>query len=83
MCVNAGEVALPPFVIFKRKTMNQELANGEGPGTPYGVSENGWITQQLFKERFHHHFLAFIPSNRPVVLLMDGFYFACNSVMQS
>ena len=71
-CVNAAGVALPPFVIFKRKTMNQELANGEVPGTLYGVYENGWITQQLFKERFHHHFLAFIPSNRPVVLLMDG-----------
>jgi len=52
--------------------MNQELANGEVPGTLYGVSENGWITQQLFKEWFHRHFLAFIPSNRPVVLLMDA-----------
>ena len=40
-------VALPPFVIFKGKTMNQELANGEVPGTVYGVSENGWMTQQL------------------------------------
>jgi len=37
-CVNAAGVALPPFVIFKRKTMNQELANGEVPGTLYGVS---------------------------------------------
>ena len=52
--------------------MNQELAIGEVPGTLYGVSENGWITQKLFKEWFHQHFLTFIPSARPVVLLMDG-----------
>ena len=71
-CVNAAGAALPPFVIFKRKTMNQELANGEVPGTLYGVSENGWITQQLFKEWFHRHFLAFLPNIRPVLLLMDG-----------
>ena len=72
LCVSAAGVSLPPFVIFKRKTMNQELAIGEVPGTLYGVSENGWITQQLFKELFHRHFLAFIPNARPVVLLMDG-----------
>ena len=71
-CVSAAGVSLPPFVIFKRKTMNQELAIGEIPGTLYGVSENGWITQKLFKEWFHRHFLTFIPSARPVVLLMDG-----------
>ena len=46
--------AVPPFV----KTMNQELTNGEVPGTLYGVSENSWDTQQLFKEWFHRHFLA-------------------------
>ena len=71
-CVNVTGVALPPFVIFKRKTMNQELANGEVPGTLYGVSENGWMTQQLFKEWLHRHFLAFLPNIRPVLLLMDG-----------
>ena len=71
-CVNTAGAALPPFVIFKRKMMNQELANGEVPGTLYGVSENGWITQQLFKEWFHRHFLAFLPNIRPVLLLMDG-----------
>ena len=59
-CVSAAGVSLPPFVIFKRKTMNQEFAIGEVPGTLYGVSENGWITQKLFKEWFHRHFLTFI-----------------------
>ena len=79
-CVNAAGTALPPVVIFKRKTLNQELANGEVSGTLYGVSENGWITQQLFKEWFHHHFLAFLLNIRSVLLLMDGH---SNYVLQS
>ena len=52
--------------------MNQELLNGEVLGTLYGVSENGWITQQLLKEWFHCHFCAlpFYLNIRPVLLLM-------------
>ena len=49
-----------------------EMTNGEVPGTLYDVSENGWITQQLLKEWFHHHFLAFLSNIRPVLLLIDG-----------
>ena len=63
--------AVPPFVIFKRKTIIQ-LANGEVPGTLYGLSKNGWFTQQLFKVWFLRHFLAFLFNIRPVLLLMDG-----------
>ena len=47
-CVSATGVAMPPFVIFQRKTMNQELTIGEIPGTLYGCSEKGWINQKLF-----------------------------------
>ena len=71
-CVSATGVAMPPFVIFKRKTMNQELTIGEIPGTLYGCSETGWINQKLFSHWFLNHFLQYIPTFRPVVLLMDG-----------
>ena len=68
-CVSAAGITMPPFVIFKRKTVNQELASGEVPGTLYGLSENGWMTRKLF---IHYHFLSYAPKARPIVLLMDG-----------
>ena len=71
-CVSATGVAMPPFVIFQRKTMNQELTIGEIPGTLYGCSEKGWINQKLFSHWFENRFIWYIPLSRPVVLLMDG-----------
>ena len=72
-CVSTAGLTLPPFVIFQRKTMNYELTIGEVPGTLYGLSDKGWITQKLFLHWFHNHFLAYIPAKkRPVLLLMDG-----------
>ena len=72
-CVSAAGLTLPPFVIFQRKTMNYDLTKGEVPGTLYGLSDKGWITQKLFLHWFHNHFLTYIPAKkRPVLLLMDG-----------
>ena len=71
-CVNAGGYSLPPLVIFDRKTMRPELADGEVPGTTYGLSPNGWIDSELFETWFMHHFLAYAPPARPLLLLMDG-----------
>ena len=42
-CVSAGGYALPPLVIFDRKTLKPEMTQGEVPGTMYGLSNNGWI----------------------------------------
>ncbi|XP_019861816.1 PREDICTED: uncharacterized protein LOC109590340 isoform X7 [Amphimedon queenslandica] len=71
-CVSASGTALPPMVIFDRKTLNPELIRGEIPETMYGLSEKGWINQELFTGWFYKHFLALIPKKRPVLLLMDG-----------
>ena len=39
-CSAAG-YALPPFVIFDRKTLKPELTVGEVPGTVHGLSSKG------------------------------------------
>lgn len=62
----------PPFVIFDRKTLNPELTTGDIPGTLYGLSNKGWINQELFKGWFYQHFLPSVPSVRPLLLIMDG-----------
>ena len=71
-CTCANGSAIPPLVIFDRKTLNPELTTGEVPGTIYGLSSNGWINGELFMYWFYQHFLASVPPVRPILLLMDG-----------
>lgn len=71
-CVSASGHCIPPMVIWDRKTLNPELANGEIPGTIYGLSRNGWMDMELFDIWFRRHFLRYCPSARPILLLMDG-----------
>ncbi|XP_019851197.1 PREDICTED: uncharacterized protein LOC109581489 isoform X16 [Amphimedon queenslandica] len=71
-CTCAAGYAIPPFVIFKRKSLNPELTKNEVPGTLYGLSENGWMTKDLFYYWFREHFLLYAPQVRPLLLLMDG-----------
>ena len=71
-CASATGFCLPPMVIWDRKTLAPELAVGEVPGTIYGLSSKGWIDCELFDVWFNNHFLRYIPSARPVLLLLDG-----------
>ncbi len=71
-CCNAAGYTIPPFVIFDGKMLKPELTMNEVPGTFYGLSPNGWIDSELFVQWFIHHFLAYIPPIRPILLLLDG-----------
>ena len=42
---------------------------GEVPGTIYGLSG---IDAELFELWFSKHFLSYVPSTRPIALLLDG-----------
>ncbi len=54
---------MPSMVIFDRQSV---------PGTMYGLSSKGWIDTVLFELWFTHHFLAYAPPARPLLLLLDG-----------
>ena len=71
-CTCAAGYALPPFVIFNRKTLNAKATEGEVPGTFYGLSSSGWMTQDLFYHWFEQQFLQYAPQIRPLILFMDG-----------
>lgn len=71
-CSSAAGYALPPFVIFDRKSLNPQLTVGEVPGTLYGLSAKGWIDRSLFSDWFFNHFLHYAPSSRPLLLILDG-----------
>ena len=72
VCVSAAGQSLPPMIILDRKMLNLVLAEGEIPGTPYGLSSNGWMDGVLFEHWFSRHFLRYVPSSRPILLLLDG-----------
>ena len=71
-CINAIGQALPPFVIFDAKNLNLEWAEGEVPGTTYGLSDSGWMEMELFKRWLMKHFLPNVGAVRPILLLLDG-----------
>ena len=71
-CGNAAGTVLPPMLIFKGERLNHEWTRGEVPNTLYGMSENGWIDQELFFYWLKDLFLKYIPPERPVMLVMDG-----------
>ena len=60
------------MVIFSGKRFNHELCKGEVPGTLYGMSDSGWMDQELFSNWFSNHFLKHAVSSRPILLLLDG-----------
>ena len=71
-CSNAAGYTIPPMVIFKGQKFNHEWSAGEVPGTLYGMSESGWIDQELFSLWFEKLFIPNIPPQRPVMLMLDG-----------
>ena len=63
---------MPPLVILDRNSLPPRFADGEVPGTGYGLSAKGWIDQELFDGWFTDHFLKYAPLVRPLLLLLDG-----------
>lgn len=61
---------LPPTVIFREETLNEDLMQGAVEGILFGHSKKGFIDEfyQLWFERF----IASVPPARPLLLFMDG-----------
>ena len=71
-CCNATGQTIPPMVVFTGKKFNHDLCDGEVPGTLYGMSDSGWMDQNLFFDWFSNHFLQHAVSSRPLLLMLDG-----------
>jgi hypothetical protein len=69
-CASAAGHVIPPMVVFAGKNFNHTLSEGEVPATLYGMSESGWMDQELFATWFSTHFLRHAVSSRPIVLLL-------------
>ena len=71
-CGNTIGQVMPPVVIFDAKNLNHHWTADEIPGTKYGLSEKGWITNELFEGCLVEHFLEHEVSHWPLLLLLDG-----------
>ena len=56
-CVSASGYALPPFMIYPRKRMADDLKVGALPDTAFHCSDSGWVTGELFVKWFHFYHL--------------------------
>ena len=74
-CCSATGQAIHPMVVFSGKKFNHDLSKGEVPGTLYGMSDSGWMDQELFFNWFANHFLKHAVSAWPLLLMLDGHSF--------
>ena len=71
-CVSASGQVIPPFMVYPRKRpVPPKMREGAYPNTFFQVSDNGWITKELFFEWFKLFVQAISPI-RPVLLILDG-----------
>ena len=70
-CVSASGFVLPPFLIYPRKRITENLKVGAIAGTVYQCSDTGWINADFFLV-WLKFFPQSIPQSRPVLLILDG-----------
>ncbi len=58
-------------MVFTGKHFNPDLCAGEVPVTLYGMSDSGWMDQELFPNCFFNHFLRHVILSRPLLLMLD------------
>ena len=70
VCSAAGRV-LDPLIVFSGKNLQSSWRGDKAlPKTYYGISENGWMTTELFAEWFA--LFTKEVTERPLLLLLDG-----------
>lgn len=71
--INAVGMYIPPFLIFSRKRMDKQLAEGTPPGTVAIGNESGWMTSESFL-LYLEHFSKYVKSTseNPILLLLDN-----------
>ncbi len=67
----AGE-KMPPLILHKgKKKWTSMFGSKAFPNTSYAVSDNGWMTEEVFTNWFKTHFLPNLKS-KPALLIYDG-----------
>ena len=58
-------------MVFTGKHFNPDLCAGEVPVILYGMSDSGWMDQELIPNWFSNNFLRHVITSRPLLLMLD------------
>lgn len=72
VAANAAGSVIPPMHVYPGKRFHYNPLEGGVAGAYFGKSDSGWMKTELFYGWIANHFVAHIPPERPVVLLVDG-----------
>ena len=67
---NSLPIKLNSYQIVWNNIRNLETIPNALPGTLYGISENGWMTSEVFSEWFHQ--FCDLVTERPLLLILGG-----------
>ena len=70
-CVSASGFVLPPFLIYPRQRITENLKERAIAGTVFHCSDSGWVNTDLFLVSLEF-FAQSIPPSRPVLLILNG-----------
>ncbi|XP_053376521.1 uncharacterized protein LOC128547554 [Mercenaria mercenaria] len=72
VCASASGHFIPPMIIFKGQRLNKGIVSNAPTNTLFATSKSSFIDRELFQDWFENHFLKYLPSTRPVLLILDG-----------
>lgn len=70
-CYSTTGTFIPPFFIYQGKRIPQGIIDEAPEGSVVGVSESGWMNEDLFY-KWLGHFNDSIPPARPALLIVDN-----------
>lgn len=72
---SASGVLVPPMVIYPYKRIPEDIRKSMPKGWGLGISDNGWMTKEVFYEYiskvFHPHLVS-IKTKLPIIFFVDG-----------
>ena len=71
-CICANSNVVPPAVLFPVVNFTPEYSIGFPDNFYLGFTKNGWIETSQFYTWLTNHFVNYIPTLRPIVMLLDG-----------
>ena len=73
-CVSVVGSSLPPMFIFKNESgqIPYGVKDDAPAGSLFTAQKSGWIDKDLYLKWLNEVFLKSIPSQRPVMLIVDG-----------
>ena len=72
MCISSTGKLLPSYVVYKGERLMSDTTYGGPLGTRFTISHNGWMTDETFLDWMRSQFIACIPDECPILLILNG-----------